>query len=119
MAAASLPHPLRLATAPVYTYIRTKFDFFFLSQQIKILLGFFFLPDKTDVGMECCRRRMNLNILSSGGSNPSLSANVTIPNPAGGTKTNLPNIIAAVVFNPNFELPGPEFQFNYLQISGK
>lgn len=79
MAAASLPHPLRLATA----------------------------PDKTDVGMECCRRRMNLNILSSGGSNPSLSANVTIPNPAGGTKTNLPNIIAAVVFNPNFELPGP------------
>ncbi|KAJ0520614.1 hypothetical protein HanIR_Chr10g0461351 [Helianthus annuus] len=50
---------------------------------------------------------MNLNILSSGGRNPSLSANVTMPNPAGGTKTNRAKIIAAVVFSPSFELPGP------------
>jgi len=31
-----------------------------------------------------------------------------MPSPAGGTKTNRPKIIAAVVRNPSFELPGPE-----------
>ena len=36
-----------------------------------------------------------------------MSANVTIPSPAGGTNTNRPTIIAAVVLKPSFELPGP------------
>jgi len=39
---------------------------------------------------------------------PSLSATVTMPSPARGIKTNRPKIIAAVVRNPSFELPGPE-----------
>ena len=38
-----------------------------------------------------------------------------MPSPDGGTKTNRPKIIAAVVLSPNFELPGPaiiiKFQF--------
>lgn len=55
----------------------------------------------------CWRRRTNLNILSSAGRNPSLSANVTIPSPAGGTKTKRANIIAAVVRNPSLLLPTP------------
>uniref|UniRef100_A0A7C9F0L9 Uncharacterized protein n=1 Tax=Opuntia streptacantha TaxID=393608 RepID=A0A7C9F0L9_OPUST len=41
---------------------------------------------------------------------PNLSATVTMPSPAGGTKTNRPKIIAAVVRNPSFELPGPSMR---------
>lgn len=55
----------------------------------------------------CCRRSTNLNILSPGGRNPSLSASMTMPSPVGGTKTSRANIIAAVVRAPSFELPGP------------
>lgn len=65
------------------------------------------LPESTDVGIVCWRRRTNLNILSPGGRKPSLSANITIPSPVGGTRTSRPNIIAAVVLRPSFELPGP------------
>jgi len=65
------------------------------------------LPESTEVGIVCWRRRTNLNILSPSGRNPSLSAKVTIPSPAGGTKTNRPNIIATVVRNPSLELPTP------------
>ena len=32
---------------------------------------------------------------------------MTMPSPAGGTKTNRAKIIAAVVRSPSFELPGP------------
>ena len=32
---------------------------------------------------------------------------MTMPTPAGGTKTNLAKITAAVVRSPSFELPGP------------
>lgn len=39
--------------------------------------------------------------------NPSLSANVTMPMPAGGTKTNRATTIATIVRNPSFELPAP------------
>lgn len=56
----------------------------------------------------CCNSNTNLNILSPAGRKPSLSANVTIPSPTGGTNTNRPNIIAAVVLKPSLELPGPE-----------
>lgn len=65
------------------------------------------LPESTDVGIVCWRRRTNLNILSPVGIKPSLSANVTMPSPIGGTNTNRPNIMAAVVCHPSFELPGP------------
>ena len=65
------------------------------------------LPESTEVGMECWRRRTNLNILSPAGRKPSLSAKVTIPSPAGGTSTSRPIMIAVVVRIPSFELPGP------------
>jgi hypothetical protein len=65
------------------------------------------LPERTDVGIVCCRSRTNRNILSPAGRKPSLSANITMPSPVGGTKTNRPKIIAAVVRNPSLELPGP------------
>lgn len=65
------------------------------------------LPERTDVGIVCWRRSTNLNILSPSGRKPSLSANVTMPSPTGGTNNNRPNIIAAIVFRPSLELPGP------------
>lgn len=65
------------------------------------------LPARTDVGIECWRSRTNRNILSPAGRKPSLSANVTMPSPTGGTKTNRAKIIDAVVRRPSFELPGP------------
>jgi hypothetical protein len=48
-----------------------------------------------------------LNMVSPLGKNPSLSARVTTPSPAGGTSTSRPMMIAAVVFSPSFLLPGP------------
>lgn len=65
------------------------------------------LPERTDVGIVCWRRATNLNILSPSGRKPSLSANITAPSPTGGTKTNRPKIIAAIVFRPSLEHPGP------------
>lgn len=65
------------------------------------------LPERMDVGIVCCRRSTNRNILSPAGRNPNLSARVTIPRPAGGTRIKRPKIIAAVVRIPSFELPGP------------
>lgn len=65
------------------------------------------LPARTDVGIECWRSRTNRNILSPAGRKPSLSANMTMPSPTGGTKTNRAKIIDAVVRRPSFELPGP------------
>lgn len=89
----------------IHIHIRNNFDIFW--SRFTKFIEIWWVPDKTEVGIECCKRRMNLNILSSAGRNPSLSAIVTIASPAGGTKTNRPKTIAAVVFNPSFELPGP------------
>jgi hypothetical protein len=60
-----------------------------------------FIPDNTDVGMECCSSRTNLNILSSLGMKPSLSTSMTMPTPAIGTKINRAKIIATVVRIPS------------------
>lgn len=67
-----------------------------------------FSPERTDVGIVCCRSKTNRNILSPRGRKPSLSARVTMPRPVGGTNTRRPKIIAAVVLSPSFELPGPK-----------
>lgn len=77
-----------------------------------------YLPESTDVGIECCRSKTNRNILSPAGRNPSLSASITMPRPVGGTNTKRPKIIAAVVLSPSFELPGPKHRIE-INIQGR
>jgi hypothetical protein len=69
-----------------------------------------------EVGIDCCRRSTNWNILSLGGRNPNLSAVRTTAIPTGGNKNSLVNVIAIVDRMPNCELPGPAFQFQNLVI---
>ena len=66
-----------------------------------------FSPESTDVGIECWSSRTNRNILSPAGRKPSLSASITMPSPAAGTKHKRPKIIAISVRRPILELPGP------------
>ncbi len=65
-----------------------------------------------ELGMDCCRRSTNRNILSLGGRNPNLSAVITTTNPMGCTKNSLVNVIAIVDRTPKCELPDPAIQFS-------
>jgi hypothetical protein len=64
-------------------------------------------PASMEVGIDCCRRSTNWNILLLGGRNPNLSAVRTTAIPTGGNKNSLVNVIAIVDRMPNCELPGP------------
>jgi hypothetical protein len=64
-------------------------------------------PASMEVGIDCCMRSTNWNILSLGGRNPNLSAVRTTTIPTGGNKNSLVNVIAIVDRMPNCELPGP------------
>ena len=64
-------------------------------------------PERMAVGMVCCSRRTNMNILSPGGSTPSLCASKTTPMPIGGSNTRRVKVIPIVVLKPSSELPGP------------
>jgi hypothetical protein len=75
-------------------------------------LRFVKAPASMELGMDCCKRSTNRNILSLGGRNPNLSAVITTTNPMGCTKNSLVNVIAIVDRTPKCELPDPAIQFS-------
>lgn len=83
----------------------------------RTLCGSMYVPASMDVGMGCCRRSTNRNILSWGGRNPNCSAVSTTANPMGGNKKSLEKVIAIVDLIPNCELPGPAIQFPHFHSS--